>query len=260
MFKIFLDAGHGGSDRANKGKNGYIEADGVLDISLKLRDELLSTGAFEVKLTRDKDMTLGVRERGNMAAKWGADMFISEHSNATGLPNNTTRRGVDVYTSVDLKDDVLAKKMADAIALVMGNKGKACKRESTNYPGEDYYGVIDAAQDGGVKHVLLIENGFHDNLQDEAILKDPNKRLAIAKAQAKVICEFYGVQYPKVEIKEDIELKKALEILSTKKIPEFNDTIINTKQYWETVFENKEVNFEWLRALIIKSAKYLEKV
>lgn len=260
MIKICLDAGHGGSDRANRGKTGYIEADGVLDISLKLRDELLSTGVFEVKLTRDKDMSLGVRERGNIAAKWGADMFISEHSNATGLPNNTTRRGVDVYTSVDLKDDVLAKKMADAIALVMGTKGKACKRESTNYPGEDYYGVIDAAQDGGVKHVLLIENGFHDNLQDEAILKNPNKRLAIAKAQAKVICEFYGVQYPKVEVKEDIELEKALDILSTKKIPEFNDTIINTKQYWETVFENKEVNFEWLRALIIKSAKYLEKV
>lgn len=260
MIKICIDAGHGGSDRANKGKTGYIEADGVLDISLKLRDELLSTGAFEVKLTRDKDMTLGVRERGNIAAKWGADMFISEHSNATGLPNNTTRRGVDVYTSVDLKDDVLAKKMADAIALVMGTKGKACKRESTNYPGEDYYGVIDAAQDGGVKHVLLIENGFHDNAQDEAILKDPNKRLAIAKAQAKVICDFYGVQYPKVEIKKDIELEKALEILSTKNIPEFNDVVINTPQYWRDVFIKKEINFEWLRALIIKTAKYIDKI
>lgn len=195
MIKVCIDAGHGGKDRANKGKTGYIEADGVLDISLKLRDELISTGAFEVKLTRDKDMTLGVRERGNIAASWGADMFISEHSNATGLPNNTARRGVDVYTSVDLNDDKLAKDIANAVALVMGTKGLACKRESTNYADEDYYGVIDSAQDGGVKHVILIENGFHDNLQDEAILKDTNKRLAIAKAQAKVICEFYGIAY-----------------------------------------------------------------
>lgn len=195
-IKISLDPGHGGKDRANKGPTGYIEADGVLDISLKLKAELLSTGAFEVMLTREKDMTLGVRERGQMAAKWGANMFISEHSNATGEEVNTNVRGVHVYTSVDLKDIDFAKQVADAVAAVMGNKGLACQRESEIYPGEDYYGVIDSAQDGGVSHVLLIENGFHDNALDEAILKDPAKRLLIAKAQAKKICEFYKVAYP----------------------------------------------------------------
>ncbi|OPZ93472.1 MAG: N-acetylmuramoyl-L-alanine amidase LytC precursor [Firmicutes bacterium ADurb.Bin419] len=198
MVKIMIDPGHGGTDRSNRGPTGYIEADGVLDISLKLRDELLSTGAFDVKLSRDKDMTLGVRERGNMAAKWGADMFISEHSNATCWANNTTKRGVDVFYSVDIPNDkVFANNMSKAVSEAMGTKNNGGYTwESKNYPGEDYLGVIDAAQDGGVKHVILIESGFHDNLQDEAILKDPAKRLAIAKAQAKVICEFYGVKYP----------------------------------------------------------------
>ena len=198
MIKICLDAGHGGDDRHNKGRNGYIEADGVLDITLKLRDELLSTGAFDVKLTRDKDMSLGVRERGVMAATWGADMFISEHSNATGWATNTTKRGVDVFYSVDIPNDkVFANNMSKAIAEEMGTKNNGGYTwESTKNVGEDYLGVIDGAQDGGVKHVILIESGFHDNTQDEVILLDPNKRTTIAKTQAKVICDFYGVQYP----------------------------------------------------------------
>ena len=208
-IKVFLDPGHGGTDRYNRGPTGYIEADGMLDVCLKLRDELLSTGAFEVKMSREKDMTVGVRERGNMAARWGADMFISEHSNATGWANNTTKRGVDVFYSVDIPSDrALANNMSKAIAEAMGTKNNGAKTwESEKYPGEDYLGVIDAAQDGGVKHVLLIENGFHDNAQDEAILKDPAKRTAIAKATAKVICDFYGVQYPVVK-KEEPEMWK----------------------------------------------------
>ena len=208
-IKVFLDPGHGGTDRYNRGPTGYIEADGMLDVALKLRDELLSTGAFEVKMSREKDMTVGVRERGNMAARWGADMFISEHSNATGWANNTTKRGVDVFYSVDIPSDrALANNMSKAIAEAMGTKNNGAKTwESEKYPGEDYLGVIDAAQDGGVKHVLLIENGFHDNAQDEAILKDPAKRTAIAKATAKVICDFYKVQYPVVK-KEEPEMWK----------------------------------------------------
>lgn len=198
MYKIMIDPGHGGKDRlkrSNKGPTGYVEADGVLDISLKLRDFLLATGAFEVKLTREKDVSVGVRTRGKMAAEWGADLFISEHSNATGRPNNTTIRGTEVYSSVDLNDEALAAEMSKAIADVIGTKNRGAKKvESNKYQGEDYYGVIDAAQDDGVAHILLIENAYHDNKEDEALLKDANMRMAIAKAQAGVICRFYGVK------------------------------------------------------------------
>lgn len=220
MIKICLDPGHGGKDRWNKGKNGYIEADGVLDISLKLRDELLSTGAFDVKLTRDKDMSLGVRDRGNMAAKWGADMFISEHSNATGWATNTTKRGVDVFYSVDIPNDKeFANNMSKAIAEAMGTKNNGGYTwESKNYLGEDYLGVIDSAQDAGVKHVILIESGFHDNAQDEVVLLNSNKRTAIAKAQAKVICDFYKVQYPVVKNEEIIQALEVKELTWQEKI------------------------------------------
>ena len=37
MPKIFIDPGHGGSDTANRGPTGYVEAYGVLDIALRLK-------------------------------------------------------------------------------------------------------------------------------------------------------------------------------------------------------------------------------
>lgn len=201
MYKIMIDPGHGGKDKSNKGPTGYIEADGVLDISLKLRDELLAIGAFEVNLTRESDEYIEVRERGRMAVRWGSDLFLSQHTNASGLVNNTSIRGTEVYSSVKLKDDELAAQMSKAIAEAISTKNRgAKKRESTNYPGEDYYGVIDAAVDGGVPHVLLIESAFHDNKEDEALLKNPEKRAAIAKAQATVISEFFGVKKEEKEL------------------------------------------------------------
>ncbi len=211
MIKIMIDPGHGGNDRSNKGPTGYVEADGMLELSKKLRDELVSTGAFNVKLTRESDVSIGVRARGEMAVKWGADMLISQHSNATGGAIPSSARGVEVYYSVDIPTDKsLAMKLSKAISEVMQNKDRGAKTwESTTYPGEDYLGVIDAAQDGGVPHVFLIESGFHDNLEDEALLKNPDIITLIAKAQAKVICEFYGISYPQNQSEEVSEWAKS---------------------------------------------------
>ncbi|NJD01162.1 MAG: N-acetylmuramoyl-L-alanine amidase [Ruminiclostridium sp.] len=197
MIKVFIDPGHGGKDRANRGPTGYIEADGVLDISLLLEKELLSTGAFQVGLSRRTDITLGLSERGRAAAEFGAQLFISEHTNAAGMVPNTTVRGTTVYESVDLKDEALGAQMSKSIAAALGIPDRGChQRESVNYPGEDYYTVIDTAQDAGVPHVLLIESAFHDNADDEALLKSEAGLLKIARAQAAVICGFFGVKYP----------------------------------------------------------------
>lgn len=59
MKRIFIDPGHGGSDRYNRGPTGYVEADGALDIALKLRNKLQSIG-FDVGMTRDKDTTVAL--------------------------------------------------------------------------------------------------------------------------------------------------------------------------------------------------------
>ena len=196
MKRVFIDPGHGGKDRANRGPTGYVEADGALAIGKHLKDELLSTGAIEVKMSREVDAFIELRERARMAAAFKADLFISEHTNA----NDTKCRGSEAFYSVDLKgDEPLAAKIAKGISTLLGIPNRGSKsRENPGVLGEDYYAVIDEAQDLGIAHVILVESAFHDNPQDEALLKQDAILKKIAQVQAKCICEVLGVQYPAV--------------------------------------------------------------
>lgn len=195
MAKIrgVIDPGHGGSDRANRGPTGYIEADGVLDISKRLKQKLESTGAFDIKLTRDRDMTLGLTERAVIADNYNADLFISEHTNA----GPASAGGTVVFYSVDLPGNrAFAEELAKEISSTLGISNRGAKtRESTRNPGEDYYTVIDAAQDRGIRNVYLIESAFHSNPAEEKLLLNASKRDAIAEAQARVICRRFNVSY-----------------------------------------------------------------
>jgi N-acetylmuramoyl-L-alanine amidase len=211
MIKICIDPGHGGIDRANRGPKGYIEADGVLKISKYLKAELEKTGQFEVLLTRPIDATMSLTERGKMAK--GYDMFISQHTNAF----NGKAGGTVVFYSVDLpQDKEIAEKLSKAISETLGISNRGAKiRESEKYPGEDYYTVIDTAQDIGCPHVFIIESAFHDNPAEEALLLKDENLQKIAQVQAKVICEFYGVSLINYEEKYKTlvsDIKKLIEV------------------------------------------------
>lgn len=191
MVKITIDPGHGGKDKANQGPTGYVEADGTLKLSLYLESELLKYGAFTVQLTRRGDETVSLTKRGQLAADFKSDLFLSEHTNAA----NKRVRGTTVFYSVDLPvDKELAEKLSAAVsgALNIPNRG-AKTRASLINPNEDYYTVIDTAQDGGVPHVILIENAFHDNPEDERLLLSDILLQKVAKAQAGVIREWFNV-------------------------------------------------------------------
>ena len=189
MYRITIDPGHGGRDRANRGPTGYIEADGTLKIALYLEAELLKTSAFTIQLTRREDKYLTLVERGRMAVLNKSNLFISEHTNAA----NTKASGTVVFYSVDRPQDrLLADRLSISIARTLGIPNRGAKtRSSLLNPSEDYYTVIDTAQDGGVPHVILVESAFHDNPGDEKLLKDETMLRKIAKAQARVICEWF---------------------------------------------------------------------
>lgn len=186
-MKKVTDPGHGGSDRSNRGPTGYVEADGNLQRALFLKEY-----CKDMVLTRDRDMTLSLTARGQMAR--GADFFLSQHSDA--VVGDPTVGGVTVFGSVDLPQDrAFGEALGKATAATMGINFRGYKiRESKNYPGEDYYTVIDTAQDAGCPHVFLIECGFHTNPKEEAILKNASIMRNVAKAQAKVIDEYLGIK------------------------------------------------------------------
>lgn len=191
MFKVAIDPGHGGNDPGAIGPGGLKEADVVYKIAGYLSEELERAG-FAVMLTRGKDQGLDLRERGRLAAAFGADLFISEHINAS--TNQAT--GTEVYYSEDLSHTrQLAADLSARVAWVLGITDRGAKvRESLNYPGEDYYSVIDSAQDHGVPVVLLIESAFITNPNEEALLTQDSTLKAIARAQAKVISGYFYPQ------------------------------------------------------------------
>ena len=80
-FVVVLDAGHGGHDPGNRG-NGYKEKDISLNVVLAVGSALEKDGRFEVIYTRKTDKFVELFERGKIANKAKADLFVSIHCNS----------------------------------------------------------------------------------------------------------------------------------------------------------------------------------
>ena len=116
--KIYIDQGHNPSP-PNTGAegNGYREQDISYQVGQRLAELLRQDGRFDVRLSRPTPQTqLGtsnassLRQRVDEANSWGADYFISIHTNASVSPQaNGTE--VLVYSSpspsATLAEDVL---------------------------------------------------------------------------------------------------------------------------------------------------------
>lgn len=93
---IVIDPGHGGKDSGAIG-NGYMEKTIVLQIGMKLADQLRSMG-YTVHMTRSNDTFIELKDRTKFANDKEADLFISIHANAipkTSDPNGA--QGLETY-------------------------------------------------------------------------------------------------------------------------------------------------------------------
>lgn len=207
---VVLDPGHGGKDRANRGTQGYVEADGVLKIALYARD-YLKPYPVKVLLTREVDKTLSLEERAAFARAAGASLFVSCHTNATGRPGaaQTAASGTEAFVSrFENGSRTLAERIVGNVTAALGTRNRGVKtRESERTPGEDWYGVIRLLQGytrgpgGGVVGIdaarsipaIIIEFAFHDNPDEERkLLQEENLRKA-GEAMARAIVEHYGL-------------------------------------------------------------------
>lgn len=92
-FKIVLDAGHGGKD-PGKVQGKVLEKDIALKIALMVGKELEKDKNFKVFYTRKTDVFVQLYERGQIANKANADLFVSIHCNAS---NNSHAHGAETY-------------------------------------------------------------------------------------------------------------------------------------------------------------------
>ena len=227
LRKVVVDAGHGGKDPGAIGRCGLLEKDVALDIAIRLADKLKKEG-FDVYLTRSSDRFIALSKRVQIANDKSADFFVSIHVNAAKMKNV---KGFEVYYLSEAADDAARKlaesenaslKFEEGSYQVNSSNNLQCilwdlvstenRTESIQLAGH----ISDQARkrlwvrQRGVKSAgfyvlkgarmpaILVETGFITNLDEEAKLKRPDYRDAIADAIAKGILD-YRQEYEKTE-------------------------------------------------------------
>lgn len=210
-LKIVIDPGHYAN--YNKGVTpGYYEGNAVYQLAQYLKQELESdTDQVQVILTKNSMAeNPALYDRGQVAVMNNATVFISLHSNAVGDASKYEQAyGVSVYRSLFLPEsEDLGRRLADAVVSVMApvtgvtySRGVLTRKSDT--ANRDYYGVIRGAVSsatsnaqtakGPVRHAFIIEHGFHTNSRECAFMADDANLRKIAKAEADVIKEHFGI-------------------------------------------------------------------
>lgn len=203
---IFIDPGHGGEDRKNVGSLGLaVEADVNLRVGLALRDLLTKAGAVVI-MSRDKDETLDIYERTELANFSKADIFISIHHNASNYPYDkflnytaTFYHGDESSFSFEPCNKDIARYIQRDLAFAMGNSGGPDSFDGT-YP--DQYIIpemgIAVLRDSKIPAVLL-ECGFHTSPFEEKRLIEPEFNRLQAWGIFKGVGRYFEAGVPEIK-------------------------------------------------------------
>jgi N-acetylmuramoyl-L-alanine amidase len=93
-FVVAIDAGHGGSDPGTTGRFGLVEKTLALDIAKRVAERIGGVPGFKTVMTRNRDVYLTLPDRTAIAARQGADAFVSIHLNSA---RNRSARGAEVF-------------------------------------------------------------------------------------------------------------------------------------------------------------------
>lgn len=192
---VFLDPGHGGRDPGAV-YNGLREKDLNMSIYRKLRSELEKLG-YTVLTSRDSDVYVDyVTERSEMVNKTDADVFISIHFNATGVPG-ANRSGVETYI-YEPDDDI--KPRINKVAHDNPVRLSESKRLAENIHNSvvSVAGANDRGVHGSnyavlretVKPAVLIELGYMDSPEYKKISDDKYQN-KLVEGLVKGLLNFY---------------------------------------------------------------------
>ena len=179
--KVFLSAGHGGSDPGAVG-NGFKEKDLNLSITLACEAELKRHGV-EVKMNRTTDVDISWEKEVNNCNSYNPDLAVNIHNNAGGGD------GAEVYhhygggTGKTLANNILT----EIVAIGQNSRGAKTKRLAN---GNDYYYFIREI----AAPAALVEAAFVDT-KDIQIIDTAAEQKAMGVAIAKGILKTLGIAY-----------------------------------------------------------------
>lgn len=220
-FLIVLDAGHGGKDPGKVGYKNVKEKDIALKLTLKIGN-LLKKQGVKVLYTRTSDKFIGLYERGRIANRAKANLFVSIHCNA----HHTQASGAETWvlgTSANRANFEVAK--AENKVILLEDDYKVKYKGFDPHSPESVIGLtllqedyLDESihlasivqknlrgikrKDRGVKQnifvvlhqtympSILIEAGFITNKHESRFLKSNNGQNKVAKSISNSILEY----------------------------------------------------------------------
>lgn len=185
-IKIFIDQGHNPSNpNAGAEGNGLREQDITYEIGKRTADLLAQNPNFEVRLSRNSpNEILGTSTASSLAARvnnansWGADAFISLHTNASTIPS---ARGTEGYAYSDESQGFYL--------------GQSIVNSISNYTGFQNRGMFERPSLYVLRRTempaTLIEMGFITNYNEAMLMaNDPD---LFARAIYNGILNYYGL-------------------------------------------------------------------
>ncbi len=123
IWKVVIDAGHGGKDPGAMSRGGDKETDLALSIAKLVEKEFEKDKDIKVLLTRRSDRFITLPHRPAIANSYGADLFVSIHINAA---RNRKASGIEVYNfapkaGADIADLVAAENATDVAGVMSMN-------------------------------------------------------------------------------------------------------------------------------------------
>lgn len=180
-MKILLDPGHGG------GKPGAVyevrESDIALAVSLRCSNTLRRLG-HDVFLTRDRDAGLSLADRLYAIDRYGAEIFVSVHCNAS-LDNGI--HGLETYYRDD-RDFPLANLVHKTLSAYTGRKVIGLFQDEARLGKR-----LTVLSDGKIPSAL-VEIGYLSSAEDRAYLTENMTTVAdvLAHGIDRYACEKEG--------------------------------------------------------------------
>lgn len=182
MAKVFLSAGHGGTDPGAVAY-GLKEKEINLNILKACRDEL-ERHKVDVVCSREKDENDPVGQEVKEANESNADIAVSFHINA-GKGD-----GFEAFYHTSNKNAKKLAALGEKYVKALGQNSRGLKSGNHLY---------------FIKHTdmlaVLFESFFIDNDKDNNIGDTSKEQKALGVAYAKAILEYFGIKYKKAESK-----------------------------------------------------------
>jgi N-acetylmuramoyl-L-alanine amidase len=218
---VMLDPGHGGKDPGAIGVSGTYEKQVALATAFELRRLLEAGGRYRVAMTRTTDRFVPLEERVARAQEHGAALFVSMHADAL---SDHGVRGASVYTLAPNASDAQTAQLAQRensadrfagpefgvrpeIARILASLVQRETRVGSVRLARSLVGSLDRSLPmlpNPERHAgfvvlkaadipsVLVEMGFMSNPLDEAQLRRPSHRAAVAGAMRDAVDAYFA--------------------------------------------------------------------